>query len=84
MHIAELSRGSNGLTCAVIRHNAWHLWAGQVLPPPSSAPAWSQWTDLLQEVGASWDESTPHGGYMTSLPLKFSLGHIIQEITSSF
>lgn len=86
--MAELSRGSNGLTCVQSSSTMpGTCGLGQslnLMPPPSSASAWSQRADLLREVGASWNESTPHGGCMTSLPLKFSLGHIIQEIISSF
>ena len=62
MHIAELSRGSNGLTY-VQSSSATPGTCGlgqslNLMPPPSSASTWSQGADLLQEVGASWNEST--------------------------
>ena len=36
-----------------------------------------------RKQGSAGNESTPHGGRITSFPLKFSLNHIIQEIISS-
>ena len=62
MHIAELSRGSNGLTYVQSSSTTpGTCGLGQslnLMPPPSSASTWSQGADLLQEVGASWNEST--------------------------
>lgn len=63
MHMAELSMRIKWFNmCAIIKHNAWHLWARS--EPESHASsfqplAWSQRADLLREVGASWNESTP-------------------------
>ena len=62
MHIAELSQGSNGLTYVQSSSTTpGTCGLGQslnLMPPPSSASTWSQGADLLQEVGASWNEST--------------------------
>lgn len=82
IYIAELSQGSNSWSSSSLPGTWVPSKNLYLMPPPFSPSAWPP-RESRGQLGTS-DASTPHGGCMTSFPLKFSLGHVIQEIISSF